>query len=147
MMIDDDVCVDDVCVCVDIACAFYTYSWYAPCVIEGDQPYWGGAPLTERNRHIYNSAKFYRKCLKHSSKELLMNLNFMKLILIFFEAAAGRANAPQFPSMDSVLFVAPAGSRAIPLHQHGPYNDNLCLASQYSHRSDIHDSVYIILST
>ena len=28
-----------------------------------------------------------------------------------------------------VLFVAPAGSRAIPLHQHGPYNDNLLLGA------------------
>mmetsp|Transcript_73146 Transcript_73146/g.171519 ORF Transcript_73146/g.171519 Transcript_73146/m.171519 type:complete len:401 (+) Transcript_73146:33-1235(+) len=40
-------------------------------------------------------------------------------------AAGGRENAPQFRQMHPVLFVAPAGSRAIPLHQHGPFNDNL----------------------
>eukprot|EP00439_Symbiodinium_sp_Y106_P053320 s255_g7.t1 len=40
-------------------------------------------------------------------------------------AADGRPNSPKFKQMYPVLFVAPAGSRAIPLHQHGPYNDNL----------------------
>ncbi|CAE7327570.1 unnamed protein product, partial [Symbiodinium pilosum] len=37
-------------------------------------------------------------------------------------AADGRENGPSFQKMFPVLFVAPSGSRAIPLHQHGPYN-------------------------
>ena len=37
----------DVCVCVDIACVFYTSSLYVPCVIEGDQPYGGPPSLSE----------------------------------------------------------------------------------------------------
>lgn len=40
-------------------------------------------------------------------------------------AAAGRHDPPKFGAMNPVLFVAPGGSRAIPLHQHGPFNDNL----------------------
>ncbi|CAE7251598.1 unnamed protein product [Symbiodinium natans] len=47
----------------------------------------------------------------------------LKRLLAF--AADGRPNSPQFKQMYPVLFVAPQGSRAIPLHQHGPYNDNL----------------------
>ena len=39
-----------VCVCVDIACVFYTSSWYVPCLTKGYQPY-GGPPLTVRNWH------------------------------------------------------------------------------------------------
>ena len=42
-----------VCVCVDIACVFYTSSWYVPCVIEGDQPYGGPPSLSETGTYIY----------------------------------------------------------------------------------------------
>ena len=48
---DDDDDDDDVCVCVDIACVFYTSSWYVPSVTEGDQLY---PPPAERNWHIYD---------------------------------------------------------------------------------------------
>ena len=42
------------CVCVDIACVFYTSSWYVACVREGDQPYGEPPPsLSATHTHIY----------------------------------------------------------------------------------------------
>ncbi|CAJ1360387.1 unnamed protein product, partial [Effrenium voratum] len=61
---------------------------------------------------------------KHDCRPLMQEGNRVLSRLIEF-AAEAREDRPTYASMHPVLFVAPAGSRAIPLHQHGPFNDNL----------------------
>ena len=57
-----------VMMCVDIACVFYTSSWYVPCVIKGDQPYWGGPSLSETGTYINTSIHSYTEELEVGSE-------------------------------------------------------------------------------